>query len=112
MKKKKIDIPIYGGDLTIYHSKTLKYVRKKHKLVSTNGFDAITFRTYAKNGYARYYLAFKKDVDAGIIAHEALHIVSFIFQDYKIKFQLKNDEPQCYLLEWIVKQVHEFIDEK
>ena len=39
------------------------------------------------------------------IVHEVKHIVNFIFISNGIKLDLDNDEPECYLLDWIFKEV-------
>lgn len=47
--------------------------------------------------------------DHSLIAHEALHIVGYIFSSIKCKMDLDNDEPQCYLLGWVVDEVYKAI---
>lgn len=40
------------------------------------------------------------------IAHEALHVSHFIMKRVGIKPDVDNDEPQAYLLSWIIEQVY------
>ena len=40
------------------------------------------------------------------IAHESLHLTSFLFLRKGIKPDLNNDEPQAYLLGWLVGEIY------
>lgn len=112
MRKKTVKIPIYYGELTIIQVKNLAEIERKYMLSSLHGMDACVFTNHKKNGFTRYVMAFNYNTDASIIAHEALHIVGHIFLDARIKFQHDNDEPQCYLLGWIVDECHKFLKVK
>ncbi len=48
----------------------------------------------------------------GVIAHEALHAVHFIFEDIGMKMSHKSIEAWTYLLEYITNYVHDVIDKK
>lgn len=110
MKKKVIQIPIYGGRLTLIKSKDLKDVNKKYDLdFETESYGGIFF-SKNKNGNRDYYMAFRKrDVTPGLIAHECLHFVNDVFLDLGIFYSLKDDEPQAYLLLWAVNKCHKFL---
>jgi len=59
------------------------------------------------------FLSLKKGYPTpGIIAHEAKHLVNNIFIDISHELDPYNDEPECYLLGWIVNRIHEMIPEK
>lgn len=45
----------------------------------------------------------------GIIAHEAKHLVNNIFIHIHHKLSRWNDEPEAYLLGWVVDTIHELI---
>lgn len=109
MKFYKVKIPLYQGTLTIIKTDDLEKVSYKYKLISLHGVDACAFRTYKKNGAALYFLAFEKKVTPGIIAHESLHLVGLIYEDIHAILDIENDEPQCYLIEWIVDECHKFL---
>ena len=52
-------------------------------------------------------LILRNEIDLiSTIAHEADHIVSFIFKRVGIKLDLDNDEPHAYLLGYIVEQIY------
>lgn len=106
MKAKKFKIPIYFGDLIVIVSDDFKEVEKKYKLSSTHGFDSFTWVDEDKSGYSLFYVAIKGDTDSSVIAHEALHIVGDIFRSRNIKMDIDNDEPQCYLLGWVVSKIN------
>lgn len=112
MIKKKIEIPLYHAELIIIQTKDLQKIEKKYNLQSVFGFTALAFRNHKKNGYTRYVMAFQGKCDTGIIAHESLHTLYYIFEDAKIDFQFGNEEPSCYLLEWIVKECYKFLKVK
>jgi hypothetical protein len=59
-----------------------------------------------------YIIAFSKKTSYGVIAHESLHAVSYIFDFHGIVMDCKNDEPIAYLLEWVVEECHKFIKVK
>ena len=44
-------------------------------------------------------------LDSDTVAHEAVHIKNRIFEHAGILHDPKNDEPEAYLLGWIVKQI-------
>lgn len=92
-------------------TKDLKKVEEEYNLINIEGFSAFCFK-YPENGYPRYFAVFGKDASPGVVAHEAAHVVNMIFDDHLIKLDINNDEPQCYLLEWVVNQIHQNIDIK
>ena len=105
MKRKKIKIPVYGGNLYLIQTEDFKSIEDKYRLQDTSLFDAFTFPL---NG--DYFMCFGKKWDYNIIAHESLHVVSDLFNDCNITMDLNNQEPQCYLLGWVVEQCHKFLE--
>lgn len=110
MNKKKIKIPLYSGDVTIIQTDNFKKIEKKYSFESLHTLDAFMFRNPKKNGYSRYIIVFSKTIDSSVIAHECLHFVNYVFEDSNIILDIKNDEPQCYLLDWIVSECHKFLN--
>ncbi len=45
----------------------------------------------------------------GSIAHECLHATSFLFMTIGAEPDIDNDEPQAYLINYLVDQVEDFI---
>lgn len=105
MRRKRIKIPIYSGNLILYKCDNLKDIEKKYNLADCSDCDAITMHI---NG--DYIVAFTDKISPGIIAHESLHVVSDLFGDIVATLDINNQEPQCYLLGWVVDQCHKFLD--
>ena len=106
MKFKKIKVPIYGGAFVIYVTDDLKKVEKKFNLIKNDDLDGFTFKIGCN-----YHIATTKNLKTSVIAHESVHIKNMIFKDSYIKPDVDNDEPEAYLLEWIVEQYYKFINE-
>ena len=118
MKKRKVKVPIYHSYLTIIETENIKEQAEKYNVRPRGdptredyNYDAITFRDFSKNGYLCYYCIFRPQRSYGTIAHEAKHIVNHIFNDLGIELDRVNDEPECYLLGWVVNQIHLTITE-
>ena len=105
------DIPIYFGYFRIVITKDFDKAAKKLK-IDTKGFDVTKFSSFVhndftKNGIARHTVFInRKNVDAGIIAHESVHLVNAVFIDSHIQLDRHNDEPQAYLTGWFVSEIH------
>lgn len=107
---KKHPIPIYHGELIIIQDKDCEWVAKKYNLEgNVKMFGAITFPHHTKQGYSRYVMAFFGKTSAMNIAHEAVHFVNNVFNDRYINLDLHNDEPQAYLMGWVVNKCHRFL---
>ena len=105
---KKIEIPIYFGMLVIIQKKKLTDIPKKWKPDNFDvyGFGALSYYKDSKGGYRRYIIAFQKDVNARMVAHEALHCVNHMFHHKNIQYDTLNDEHAAYLIGWIVGECH------
>lgn len=111
MKIKEIEIPIYYGNLILVKTNNLKKLNRKFTIDGdiTKLFGAVTFTQHDKDGFTKYIIAFnKEDITPSLIAHEAVHLVNYIFRDRLIYLDSLNDEPQAYLTGWIVDQCHKF----
>lgn len=105
MNFKKINIPIYRGVFVICITDDLKKVENKFNLINTDSLDAFTF----KIGH-NYYMVTTKDLKISVIAHESVHIKNMIFKDSFIKLDINNDEPEAYLLEWVIDQYYKYLN--
>ena len=111
MKSKKIEVPIYGFDLTIILTKDLNEVVKKYKLQGNWGeFGALTFEDKSK--YRHYVVAFTDANHLSNIAHEIVHIKNYIFLGINAKVDLHNDEPEAYLTGWLFDKIYEFFKQQ
>ena len=105
MTKTTTKIPLYGGKLRIIQTESFVDIAKQ------KGFNKQFINSEAAvfheddDGLLQCFVVFKTgDVSNKIIAHEALHVVSIIFDHIGAKMDLDNDEPQAYLLGWVVEQ--------
>lgn len=109
MRIKTKKIPLYVGKIVIIQceeKENLNDIAKKYDIdYNMSGYDGMAFRDNQK-----YIIAFSKITNTGIIAHESLHAVSYIFQDHVIKMDCENDEPIAYLLQWIVEECYKFLN--
>ena len=111
MKVKKIEVPIYNCDLTIILTKDLNEVVKKYKLPGNWGeFGALTFEDKSK--YRDYVVAFTDANHLSNIAHEIVHIKNYIFLGINAKVDLRNDEPEAYLIGWLFDQINNFLKQQ
>jgi len=107
MRETTIDIPIYQCKLTIIVDKDLSYVEEKYKTKSLKNYGAITMRI--PDTFSEYVIAFEYS-ESSIIAHEVTHLKNYIYDDLGIELDRFNDEPEAYLVGWLVKQIDEFLN--
>lgn len=109
---KLIKIPIYNCTLhLIYNEPDIpKYLRKKHSIdwkkedVSTG--RACFFTLTNPTDYAIWVL--KSPIDIPALVHEASHVTNQILKD-RGAITEGNDEPFCYLLEYLVDSIFNVI---
>lgn len=111
-RKKKFTIPLYGNTLVVIQTDDLSGVQKKYGFTPIEGCNGITFVSKDKKGRPDYVVAFKGKTTAGIIAHESLHVVASVFDHVQAYLDMNNEEPQCYLLGWIVDKIHSVVKTK
>jgi hypothetical protein len=109
--KKTIKIPIYHGELIIHQVKGWNKLEKKYGFKNEIEYGATVFKSHHSTGYTRYNIAFLKNPSPATIAHEALHVVSAIFEDRNMIMHTGDyyNEPQSYLLGWVVKQCYKHL---
>lgn len=108
MRKRKIDIPIYGGKLTLILDKDLSYVEKKYKTKSLKDFGAVTMSL----GNRHYLAAFTDKKHLSNIAHEIVHIKNHVYLDCAMELDVYNDEPEAYLTGWLFEKIYNFLKKK
>jgi len=83
---------------------TMDDLKKKFGLKGNiSNSEAIAF-----GGKGYYHIAFYKGCSPGVIGHECLHVINYLFISCGIQYDLHNDEPACYLLTWFVDQCANF----
>lgn len=122
MKKKKIIVPIYGTIVKFYRTdgdfeELKKKLSKKYYLSissTAGGFCAskiikgfhvliivVDVNFYKKKSYG------KADF-LGVIVHEVVHAVNYMFAQKGILLDRYNDESQAYITEWIFRKAYKF----
>lgn len=94
MKSKTIRIPLYFERL---------------KIVVTDTLEKPEYESYVLFQKKGLVLHIKPNASAGVIAHEAVHIANHVFKQCGIIPDLDNDEPQAYLIGWLVNQITKFL---
>lgn len=104
MIKQEINIPIYQIDFTLVifeTAKDLEWIKDDHIFNTVIDREGAVFR-YEED----LFIIFNKDcISPGLIAHESKHLVNEIFIEIHHKLSRKNDEPEAYLLGWIVEEI-------
>lgn len=113
--KKEIKVPIYTGTLFIVDSDSRKKIKKVIKNFDDKQIYAhsLLFDNKGMTGYG-IVLNFnykKAKITHGVIAHEAYHITSYIAEEHGLEWNVDNDEPLAYLINWVVDQVYLFVKE-
>lgn len=115
MITKKHKTPLYGTEFTIIIYDTLEELKEHFD------DDELTDKVYLHQGavftyQGHLYIVFCSAEEGyptpGLIAHEAKHLVNEIFIEIHHKLSRHNDEPEAYLLSWIVNRIHELLNKK
>lgn len=110
-KSNRFTIPIYYGYLFVVFSDDFETSAKRLTLPLGNMplkyFGAATWGIHNKNNVAEYYVFFPADPKPSSVAHESLHVANWILGDSGVVLDTRNDEPQAYLLGWVVDRVYE-----
>lgn len=107
MEKYRKVIPIYNCTLTVYIVDDITELNTKESPEMVEfGDHAVTF--FEKG---RLCIGFQRNlITAGTIAHEAKHALNHIFSSKGIRPDVFNDEPECYLLGYLVDWIHNVIN--
>ena len=109
MITKKYKTPLYGTKFTIVIYNSNEEFKQKFKKIEISNFDGAVF--YEKDELFIVFSAERKGYPTpGIIAHEAKHLVNNIFIEISHDLDRYNDEPEAYLLGWIVDRIHEVLN--
>ena len=109
--KWKIEIPIYDYTLLVYTGDNLESIIKHYKLecyvdaltldaICEDKIDGLAFTTNNALG-----IVVALDTPNSVIAHEAVHIINFIFEEIGYETRTDNDEAFTYFLTWLIDQI-------
>lgn len=109
IKKKKIKIPVYNSTLWVYLADSLCDVDKELKTNFT-GLDTAWAIAFQNNSNPNIlYTAFTPDYANKSIAHEAVHLVNYLFKRKGIELDLDNDENQAYWTGWFYDEIEKVL---
>lgn len=129
MKVKNLTVPLYGGLLTFIDTVSWIEVKEEYgEMAILNPEDDEPFAQTGMfrrmeggtdmqciflvvNTKYRHPVAYPKGLDESIVAHEAVHIKNYIFDRAGVVNCRENDEPEAYLVQWIVEQITLFLSE-
>ena len=106
MKRKKITIYPYYQILEIIVCKNFTKNLDKNKLTYDKSLPVNSWESFVAFEYDKIWIFLRSKTDAGVIAHEAVHITNYVFKHANITLDINNDEPYAYLLGWIVEEIH------
>ena len=113
ISKKKIDIPIYDAQFTVYLVDSYKELTDKKILPECfSDMNSAMVIKPEENQALNYIMIFERTTfPVGVVAHECLHLIRHLYQDIGITFNMENDEHQCYLIGFLFDQVYKFISD-
>lgn len=112
----EIEVPLYKGTLVVVCCNNSAVVKNRFPDLD---IDAEIFaHTYTGGNWngknARIVLlnplSQVANLNSGVIAHEAYHVVSGIMSHVGVYPSFDNDEPMAYLIEWVVNNIHRVVD--
>lgn len=113
MRKDNYNIPIYFGILQVVVNKSFHEAIKGYNFPqnsNTDDYDAFVLENSNKKDTYRVSVFIKPDVTPSVVAHEALHIMNRIMHRVEAIPTWSNDEPQAYLIGWIVEQIYKTLE--
>ena len=109
MVVREVPIPIYFGTLVIIFTDELERLNSVYNTnIKEEDYDAVVFSEVDNS--SKLVVAIKEK-NWSVIAHEAVHIVNSIFLSCNIQLDRNNDEPQAYLMGWVIQQIDDFLKE-
>lgn len=121
---KSYEIPLYQGSRkSRFHIvvsdeknwyKTSKVIQdyddEYHEIFPHHAVAGFATYTESKKHAFHVWAVFTKErICHNTIAHEAVHVLNFIYKSRGIMLDLSNDEPQAYLSGWISEKIYETI---
>lgn len=115
-RQKTITIPIWGGYLIFVDTNDDTALIKKHNIdlgTMPNAHSWKIWKTKDKRS-TKYYVLILNTKEKyfsngyGTLCHESAHITGFVFLDSGVKASFDNDEPFCYLQQYIFNEGAKF----
>ena len=96
MAKRKFYIPIYDH-----------YI---HVIVEDKLEECSAYVSVSEESKVLYVVFDKSKITPSLIVHETVHLVNKIFEFKGIELDVKNDEPQAYLTEYIFNKLTKIVN--
>ena len=112
--RKRFKIDIYHTFFTVIYIDDLVNLYEDYPVlkdkIDLSEYGAVTFQDIGKSGCREFYIGISKnDCSFGLISHEIVHLVNYIFKYRGVYADLENDEPQAYLTQLITSKITKFI---
>ncbi len=108
------EIPFYKGNLIVCVSNELEKINKEFDIHRSGEIFAHSYQFDYQSKQAFMVLLNPNweydNITHGIIAHECLHILSFVYENRGVRKSKNNDEHEAYFLGWIVTEVYKALD--
>lgn len=111
--RSRVPIPLYLGYLDIILCVDLNQAARSYsnynlpKDVDYNKHGAFVESYTDKDGQMNCGVFISPNCSLSLIVHEAVHIKNLIFLNISHTQDPRNDEPEAYLMGWIVDQIEE-----
>ncbi|WP_347216529.1 hypothetical protein [Chryseobacterium sp.] len=105
MKVHKHQVPLYFQFLNIVVTENFTESLDKLKLTYDKSDPVNKWESFVGFEYGKIWIFVRSKTDVSVIAHEAVHIVNYVFKQAHISLDLDNDEPQAYLMGWVVDKI-------
>jgi hypothetical protein len=107
--KKSIAIPIYGGRVRVHVTDDMEKTLDEVGYSSDLFCDACVL--YSTDDSAYDLILKRGSVQHGLIAHECFHLTMRIMRGVNKKYDIENDEPEAYLMQFLVTEVYSALRE-
>lgn len=111
-KGSKIHIIVVGSEAEWDKAllKIQKYEETPTELFDFHDCAAFAHTTVSKKNGSHFWMMFKKtNIDINTVSHECYHTVSSICISRGMTIDPHNDEPQAYLMGWIMNLTYNFL---
>lgn len=96
-----IHFPVFGAEVRVIFAKNVYATGKRIHAKADPADIALTFCDTAKPD--RVHIVFPLDPDEGVIAHESVHAIKYLFSLHGVT---GNEELFAYHLDYLVGQIH------
>lgn len=104
--KKRVTIPLYGGSFIIHLTENFEKTLVDVGYGGDLECDAAIIYDSSRN----FDIIFKVDrIQHGLIAHESFHLTMRIMKHINKPYDVCNDEPEAYLIQFITSEIYRFI---